>query len=386
MTDATATGSEPDWASIFAVTLGISAFGMSLGLTYPLISLILVSQGFGEKIVGLNAGIFSLGLAASTLMMPWMTARIPAGGLVVSGLGISAVTIAGFALLPGIVAWFVLRFILGFGTNLVFVLGEAWLNTACTEQIRGRVAAAFTAAMTTGFALGPLGVPLFGKEDGFGFAAGAAFVALAAVGFAILSRRARVRPEAAAPGSLRTFARAAPLIILMISAFAFVDAAAIALLPVYFLGKGFGEGLAATTVAVMFLGVLGTMPVIGLALDRFNRARVATCCALLAAAAAATIPLAASAGFYIWPVLFVFGGAFSGIYTCALTALGEGFKGGLLVAGSAVLALAYAVGGIAGPPVGGAAMEWINPEAVPVLFVLVLVSLAVVLSFRRGNA
>jgi MFS family permease len=193
-----------------------------------------------------------------------------------------------------------------------------------------------------------------------------------------------VRPEAAAPGSLLAFARAAPLIALMVLSFALVDAAAIALLPVYFVAKGLGAGLAASTVTALFLGVLGTMPVIGLALDRFDRTRVTMVCALTAGGAAALIPFLPAGGLLVWPVLFVCGGAFSGIYTCALTALGEGFKGGLLVAGSAVIALSYAAGGAAGPPIAGALMQWTGGEALPLLFTVVFAALAAAL-WSRGR-
>lgn len=98
---------------------------------------------------------------------------------------------------------------------------------------------------------------------------------------------------------------------------------------------------------------------------------------------AAPIPAVAPAGFYFWLVLFVFGGAFCGPYTCALTVLGEDFEGGVLGRRQRTVALTNAAGGIAGPPVAGALMEWISPEAVSALFVLALVPLAAALSFWR---
>jgi MFS family permease len=373
----------PDWGSIVAVTLGISAFGVALGLTYPLISLILTARGFGETIIGLNAGAYALGMVTATLMMPQMTSRLSAGRLIVSGLAASAAIIMAFALLPSITAWFLLRFTLGFSMNTVFVLAEAWLNTACPDHLRGRVTAVFTASMSAGFAMGPLGVPVFGKEDGFGFAACAVLVALVTISFALFSRRARVQPEAAPPGSLAAFARTAPTLILMILVFSFVDAAAIALLPVYFVERGLSEGWSATTVTALFLGVLGTMPLVGLGLDRWNRPAVAVACAIVAALAAAGLPVVDAQGVLVWLLLLILGGAFSGIYTCALTGLGERFRGGMLVAGSAVFALIYAVGGILGPTSVGALMELLGPEAIPASFVVVLLIMAGLVS-RTG--
>ena len=376
----------PDWASIVAVTLGIAAFGMALGLTYPLISLILTDRGYGETIVGANAASMALGLATATFIIPRLTAMLPAARLVVGSLCLAAAAILGFALFPSLAAWFGLRFMLGFCINVVFVLGEAWLNAACTEAMRGRVASVYTAVLSVSFAIGPLGVPAFGKESGFGFAAGATLVALIAISFAVLTRRARVRPEPAPPGSLLRFARAAPHLVLMVGVFAFVDAAAISLLPVYFVEKGLSEGWAATTVTVLFLGVLGSMPIVGYALDRLNRRAVAAACALISALAALGLPLADAEAWLVWLLLFVLGGAFSGIYACALTGLGEEFKGGLLVAGSAMFALSYAAGGIVGPATVGPLMEAVGLEAVPVSFAVVLLATAAVLPLLRRRA
>lgn len=376
----------PDWASIVAVTLGIAAFGMALGLTYPLISLILTDRGYGETIVGANAATMALGLATATFLIPRLTATLPAARLVVGSLCLAAAAILGFALFPSLAAWFGLRFMLGFCINVVFVLGEAWLNAACTENLRGRVASIYTAVLSVSFAIGPLGVPAFGKESGFGFAAGAALVALIAFSFAVLTRRARVRPEPAPPGSLLGFALAAPHLVLMVCVFAFVDAAAISLLPVYFVEKGLTEGWAATTVTVLFIGVVGSMPIVGYALDRLNRRAVAAACALTAAVAALLLPFADAQGWLVWLLLFVLGGAFSGIYACALTGLGEEFKGGLLVAGSAMFALSYAAGGIVGPATVGPLMETVGLEAVPVSFAVVLLATSAVLPLLRRRA
>ena len=376
-----------DWSSIFAVIVGISAFGISLGLTYPLISLILAAQGYGEGLIGFNASVAAMGIGVSTLLLPWVTDRIPADRLVILGLAMSAITIGSFAIFPSLVAWFFLRFMLGFSINLVFVLSEAWLATACTDQLRGRVTAGYTASLNTGFALGPLGIPLFGTDQGLGFAAGAALVAFVTMTFVVLTRGAKVRPEAAPHGSMGKFARKAPLLIVMVAAFAFVDAAAISLFPIYFLEKGLSEGMSATTVTVIFLGVLGTMPIIGIALDRYHRPFVAMTCSLTAAFAVILLPFLEVTSFLMWAVIFLLGGAFSGIFTCALTALGEGFKGGLLVAGSAVFSLTYAISAIIGPPLTGIIMETTGElETLPIFFCIVFLLLAAIIRLANWKS
>ena len=57
----------PDWAAIVAVVLGVTAFSVAQGVTYPLISLVLEGRGVSSTLIGVNALAFALGLGAATL-------------------------------------------------------------------------------------------------------------------------------------------------------------------------------------------------------------------------------------------------------------------------------------------------------------------------------
>lgn len=62
----------PDWAAITAVILGITAFAVAQGLTYPLISLMLERRGLSESVIGLNAASSRAGaVGAYRASRPW---------------------------------------------------------------------------------------------------------------------------------------------------------------------------------------------------------------------------------------------------------------------------------------------------------------------------
>jgi predicted MFS family arabinose efflux permease len=84
----------------------------------------------------------------------------------------------------------------------------------------------------------------------------------------------------------------------------------------------------------------------------------------------------------MWPLLVVLGGVSFALYTGALTVLGERFRGALLLAGSACFALAYGVGGTLGPLAGGAILEDFGPHAMPWLFAVVFLGLALLIAWR----
>ena len=137
----------PDWSAIAAVILGVTAFSVAQGLTYPLISLTLEARGFSPGLIGVNALAFAGGLAASTLLLGSLTARWRADRLIIASLVGCSLCLATFAASSSFVVWFVARFLLGFFASLIFMLGEAWLSAACPDRLRGRVSGIYGAGM-----------------------------------------------------------------------------------------------------------------------------------------------------------------------------------------------------------------------------------------------
>ncbi|TBX98344.1 MFS transporter [Rhizobium laguerreae] len=226
----------------------MTAFAVARGLVYPLV---LQHRGVSPSLAGLNAGAFAAGLAAGNLRCRPPAPSDPLRYLVVFGLAGCALSLATFATFDTLWVWSIARFTLGFCASIVFVLSEAWLNTACPDRLRGRVSGLYGMDLCGGFAAGPLAIPFFGTDDGFAFASLAVYVALVAFVTVVLSRRARTQPERVAPGEMLKFFVEAPLRVGMICAFAFADVAATSGMPVYFVRIGYSEAFAATSVTVL---------------------------------------------------------------------------------------------------------------------------------------
>jgi hypothetical protein len=106
--------------------------------------------------------------------------------------------------------------------------------------------------------------------------------------------------------------------------------------------------------------------------------------ALTTVAMAMLLPVAVGS-ILIWPVAFILGTAAYAIYTAALAILGDEFKGGELIAGAAAFAATWGVGGIAGPPIVGAAVDAFGIQALPVFMVLLYAALLVMLATSGGR-
>lgn len=362
----------PDWPAIIAVVLGVTAFSVAQGLTYPLISLSLEGRGVSAATIGLNAMGFAAGLAAATLLLGRLTKLASADRLIIASLCGCSLCLATLASTSSLPVWFIARFALGFFVSMVFMLGEAWLNTACPDRLRGRVSGLYGAGMCGGFAAGPLAIPLLGTSGGLGFALLAIYIALVAFLTGLLTMGARTRPEPSSTRDLFAFFKHAPILILMVLMFGFADIAAISAMPVYFVKTGHSQAFAALSVTVLAVPTALAQPFVGVLLDKLPRRRVAISAAAVAATGYLAIPLVTSAPLLL--ALFALIGAASfALYTAALTMLGEQYRGGMLVAGSAAFALAYAAGSAAGSGATGFLMTLINPTAGPLGVGLVLV-------------
>lgn len=373
---------EPDWPAIIAVVLAVTAFSVAQGLTYPLISLVLESRHVSAAVNGLNAGMFSIGVASSTLLIARLTARIRGDRLIVASLIGCALCAIVFTLSDALWIWFLARFLLGFFASVIFILSEAWLNAACPDHLRGRISGMYGAGMCSGFAAGPLAIPLFGIEGHGPFLLLATYLTAVAIFTALISRQTRTRPEESPPGGILKFVIGAPALIAMVMAFGFGDITAISGMPVYFARMGYSESFAAFSVTILALPTAIAQPFVGILLDRLPRMGVAIGACAVAAASYLLIPMLES-NIAILIVFAVLGAASFGLYTCALTILGGNYSGGLLVAGSAAYALAYAAGSAGGSVTSGFVMETFAPAAMPIGTGLVLLVFTAIIALAR---
>lgn len=370
----------PDWAAIAVVILGVTAFSVGQGLTYPLIALVLESRGVSSSLAGLNASVFAAGLATSTLLIGRLTTILRGDRLIVAGLVGASASLTAFAIFDAVWVWFIARFLLGFSTSIIFTISEAWLNTACPDRLRGRVSGIYGASMCAGFAAGPLAIPFVGTEDGFAFALVAVYIAFVAFASVMLGRFARTRPERSSAGGLIQFVRLAPILVLMVVAFGFSDIAAISTIPLYFVERGYSENFAAFVVTMVALPTALAQPLVGYLLDRIPRAIITVGSAIACGASFMVLPFLTSE-IALLVTVSVLGAASFSLYTCALTLLGDRFRGGLLVSGAAAYGLAYAIGSAAGSGAMGVVMDSVSLDAGPLSIGITMLVFAGIFAF-----
>ncbi|WP_259666390.1 MFS transporter [Rhizobium bangladeshense] len=367
----------PDVAALVLVIVCGTAFAAAQGITYPLIAVMLERANVPIGIAGLNTGIYSLGLASTTLLIGHLSRVISADFLIFIGLIGCACNLAVFDLTDTLWIWFFARFALGCFANLMFIVSEAWLHLASSDKIRGRVSGFYCMGVSGGFAAGPLVVPFLGRSTAF--LSLSIYVVLVAIAVLALSRRARTKPEHVPAGAFFSFFRRAPFLILMVFTFSFSNVAAISTMPVYFMHEGYSDYFATFSVAVLATSMALSQPFVGVLLEKWSASGVAITAATVAGLSFLAIPLTNSPAI-ILIVFGVLGAACFSLNTCALTLLGQKFSGGELIAGTSAFALAYAAGSAGGSSLTGIGMEIAGTNAGPDSAGAVLLCLALVLA------
>jgi MFS family permease len=376
-------GSGP-WVAIAGVIACMSVFVLTLGLTYPLLALILARAGHSEVTIGVSAAMTPLGLIVSAPLWPALAHRIGAWNAAIGSVAGTILFFVALGMFQSVEVWYPLRFGLGMFVGGVFIISETWINQLATERTRGRIVGIYTTVLSLGFALGPVTLTLTGIEGWPPFLVGALALAMAGI---ILVRLRRAMPVSGeeARASMLDFLPLAPALLVAVGVFGYFDQAALSLLPVYSLSHGMSQNLATIALAVLVGGNVFLQMPIGWLADHMPRRLLMCLCAAGAAACGAALPFVIGHPLLLWPLLFVWGGVAFGTYTAAMAELGQRFSGSLLLAGNAAFALMWGVGGIIGPPVSGGAMELWGPEGLPVTLALVYAGLAVFAVVRGGD-
>lgn len=360
----------------------MSLVGVALGVTMPLLSIIMEREGVSATINGANTAMAGLAILCVTPFTTRLVLRFGVARLLLTCIVVSALTLLGFMLTPPPWYWFPLRFISGCAIGLLFVVGEFWINALADERRRGLVMGIYGTVLAVGFGAGPLLLTLVGTQGPAPFLATIAIFALAALPVAA-ARGAAPRMDKAASAPFLSFLVVAPAATLAALVFGAIETSSFGLLPVYGLRLGFSAAEAAGLLVAMAAGsVLFQVP-LGMLSDRMDRRLLLFACALLAGLCAALLPLLGASVIGAYILLFCFGAIVGGLYPVGLAHLGSRFRGADLAAANGAFVMLYSVGMLAGPAAAGAGLDLWPPHGFALTLALFLALFCLVVAWRH---
>jgi MFS family permease len=368
--------------SLAAAIASVTVFGISIGQGAPLLSLLLEARGIDATLNGLNAAAVFVGVIVGPLLAPRGVRMLGMRNFLLLCFALQIVLSPMLKLFDSLGAWFVLRAVSGMLGSSIFTSSEAWINRLAGDSGRGRIVGFYAAALSGGIGIGPLLLSITGIAGWAPFIVNGAIIAAATVPlFRVTDITGDFgRERGAHPFSM--FARA-PLILLSVALFGLYEATLLALLPIWGVRLGFSPDLAAATVSAVYIGSVALQMPIGWLSDktvRLNMLRVCGAAGLLGAVGLAAL---AAPSPWLLVAIAVWGGVVTAIYPVSLSMAGDRFRGGELVTVNAAIIIAYGLGALVGPGLGGAAMDLWDPQGLFAFFVLLFAAFLLATGLAR---
>jgi MFS family permease len=354
------------WRNLVAACTAITVFGFALGMTYPLLSLLLEADGVSTNMIGVNSAMMPIGILLFSPVLPLLSRRFGSRHVAISAAIVTALLLLAYKAFDSLEAWFIIRLLQGMSVSALFVLSEAWVMQYAGNAHRGKVVAIYGAILSASFGAGPALVSWIGIQGWLPFVIGAIVVMLSVIPLALVQDETTPEAEETAVSGISSFASKAPVLLAAVAVFAVFDAATLAFLPVYGLRTGLDLSTAALALTALIMGNVVLQFPIGWMADRYPKRKVLGLCTVTTILFAFLLPYV-NTTLWMWPVLIALGAAGYGVYTVSLADLGDRFDGHELVTGSAAFAVMWGMGALLGSISGGWAMSLFGPHGLPLL-------------------
>ena len=332
--------------------------GFSQGMLLPLLAIMLEQVGVSSSLNGLNAAGLYIGIL---LISPFIEKPVRHFGykpVIVTGLILVATSLILFPFWQVFWFWFMLRVIVGIGDNLIHYATQVWITSTSAKKTRGRNLSIYGLAFGMGFAIGPLMTRLLAVNEFLPFII-ASLTSLFSWIFVMKLRNEWPDNEVATSSKLGTFARYKKVVSLawfaLIPAFCYgyLEASLHGNFPVYALRSGMTIEWVSILLPSFVIGSLVTQLPLGILSDKIGRKQVLLSVIFLGLLSFMSMSFfeASMIGLLL---SFIFAGMFIGsTFSLGMAYLADLIPASLLPTGNVMLAVAFALGSIVGPIVGG---------------------------------
>lgn len=350
-----------DLRGVAPLLVAVALLGLGNGLQGALVGVRATAEAFQASSTGIIMSGFAAGLLLSSFVTPRVVGSV--GHIRVFAAFASIISTA-ILLIPLWIEpawWFAMRFIIGLGTAGLYIVCESWLNAASSNEGRGKLLSIYMIIMYGAMGGGPF---LLNVADASGFSrfiVASALMSLALVPLS-LARGEAPAVERPRPVGLLDIYRGSPLAAVGTFVNGLGQGAFFSMGAVYAVNQGLSLAQVSLLLALPPIGVIVSQYPIGLLSDRYDRRRLLTVLAFLAAGIAAlTIPLAGLSAPLLIALFALFGAIALPIYALAIAHANDHLDADQMVGASGKLVLLYGCGSICGPLIVGLAMQSFGP-------------------------
>ncbi len=335
----------------------------------PLLTLSLHGRGIEQGVIGALAAMSWLALLASAPYAATLVARLGVQNTLRLCAVLPLVSVGTYLATNSVIAWFVVAFVGSLASSMRWICSEATVATLATDATRGRWVSGYSTLIGLTFILGPAAVSLLiahfdvAHRAPWWLAAGL-IAAGAVLTFCMRLPASQQQTEASPPAPLAQLwrsARSMPLAVAAGVMGGFFEVGVNGILPLYGIELGMSEPRAPLLVSASAVGGITGVLLAGWVGGAVAKRRLMQLCAGVIATACALQWLLPVQAALVWGVVFAWGAGGAALYILVMVALGKQYQGLELVQRMAVLVMAYTLGGLCAPLLGGWALQGGTP-------------------------
>jgi MFS family permease len=350
--------------AIVAALAAIFCCNIAVGLAAQLLPLMMETQGFSGRFMGISAAMWPLGVILSSFFLPKLIKTKGARTVALASIISLAVCLALLPNLNPATLGLPIRLIFGVAIAGLFTVSESWILSEAQDSARGQVIGIYMTTLTITFGLGPLIVARTGNQS---FAPWLIAIACLASGFLVIAKvklKSTTRDEA--HSSMLSVVTKIPLVFLFLGSVAMFENIMIPFFTIYGMRSGLSLAAASNLLGFSIIACALTYYPTGRLADRWSRRGVVIITLILAITCALLLAIEVTK-WTAWPIALLLRTGGFGLYGVAMTVMGDKLKGAELITGSSLLTLMWGIGGIAGPPIAGTAIDYFGINALPFL-------------------
>lgn len=364
----------------------VSISGFSQGMLLPLIAIIFEQDGVSSTLNGLNA----TGLYIGTLLIsPFIEQPLRKYGykpIIIAGGALVFVSLLLFPLWKSVMFWFILRMLIGIGDHALHFSTQTWITSTAASNQLGKNMAIYGMSFGLGFAVGPLFAGLVEISESLPFIMSSALCGVAwLLVFFVRNEKPepfQVSEKSAGLERYKWAFKYGWLGFLPPFVYGFLESSLNALFPVYALRSGIEVQMVTVILSSFAVGALITQFPLGLLGDRIGRKAVIQ----LGIFGGGLFFLIASFVEH-QPVLIALCVGAAGMCAGSLFSLGITYMADLtpkayLPTGNLICGMAFSVGSLSGPFLGGA---YLSVTSASFLYLFAALLLIVFVIFYVGS-
>lgn len=348
--------------SSWALLLGMFLLMIGNGLQGSLLGVRGAIEGFDPGLLSYVISAYFVGFLGGSRLAPELIRRVGHVRVFAAMASLISAAFILYAALPDLIAWGLLRLVVGFCFSCVYVVAESWLNDASNNENRGKALSLYVIVQMMGIVTAQ-GVLNFGDPAGYGL-----FVVisvLVSISFAPILLSVSPAPvyETADRMTLRRLFEVSPLGFIGSAAIGAVFSALFGMASVYGTERGFTVSEIATFVSAIYIGGMILQWPIGWISDRMDRRRLIVIVTAVSAGSCLFAIAAEASAWALYAMAFMIGGTVNPLYALLIAHTNDFLEHKDMASASSGLVFVGGVGAVGGPVIVGQMMSAAGPWA-----------------------